>query len=56
MRKRSNREQVILEYIKSCVEKGLPPTIREICAEFNIKSTSTVHRYLKMLEEQFFHG
>lgn len=28
-----------------------PPTVREICAAAGIKSTSTVHAYLKTLEE-----
>lgn len=28
-----------------------PPTVREICAETGIKSTSCVHRYLRQLEE-----
>ena len=31
---------------------GYPPTVREICAELDIRSTSTVHRYLKELEAE----
>ncbi len=31
--------------------QGLPPTVREICSACSIKSTSTVHRILDMLEE-----
>ena len=31
---------------------GYPPTVREICAELGIRSTSTVHRYLKELEAE----
>lgn len=31
---------------------GYPPTVREICAELDIRSTSTVHRYLKELESE----
>ena len=31
---------------------GYPPTVREICAELDIRSTSTDHRYLKELEAE----
>ena len=29
----------IYAYIKERIEEGIPPTIREICSELNIKST-----------------
>lgn len=28
----------------------IPPTVREICRDLQIKSTSSAHRYLKSLE------
>lgn len=41
----------IFAYISEYIEQvGYPPTVREICAELGIRSTSTVHRYLKELE------
>lgn len=41
----------IFAYISEHIEQvGYPPTVREICAELGIRSTSTVHRYLKELE------
>lgn len=41
----------ILSYIEESIDDGIPPSVREICQTLNIKSTSTVHRYLKLLEE-----
>ncbi|MEF9853838.1 MAG: transcriptional repressor LexA [Hydrogenoanaerobacterium sp.] len=43
--------QGVLEYINERICEGVPPSVREICADLNIKSTSTVHKYLKQLEE-----
>lgn len=41
----------IFAYISEHIaDVGYPPTVREICAELGIRSTSTVHRYLKELE------
>ena len=49
------REQRILEYMKKEIrEKGYPPTVREICAALNIKSTSTCHKDIASLEAQGF--
>jgi len=46
------RQFDVLEYIKTQMrEKSYPPSVREICAAVNIKSTSTVHGHLKKLEE-----
>lgn len=51
----NEREQRILEYMKKEIrEKGYPPTVREICAALNIKSTSTCHKYIARLEQQGF--
>ena len=41
----------ILDYITREISDGVPPSVREICAALQIKSTSTVHKYLKELEE-----
>ncbi|NLK70817.1 MAG: transcriptional repressor LexA [Clostridiales bacterium] len=41
----------IYNYIKERIEEGIPPTIREICTDLNIKSTSTVHKYISILTE-----
>jgi len=41
----------IYGYIKERIEGGIPPTIREICSDLNIKSTSTVHKYIGILTE-----
>ena len=47
----NNREK-ILKYIKNeIVTKGIPPTIREICDEVGLKSTSSVQYHLNILEE-----
>ncbi len=45
------RHQKILEYLRERVDKGYPPSIREICEAANISSTSVVTYYLKQLEE-----
>lgn len=39
----------IYEYIKSYIESGYSPTVREICSALDIKSTSTVHKYINIL-------
>jgi len=49
------KEIRILEYIQTAMsEHGYCPTVREICQGLNIRSTSTVHRYLNRLEEKGF--
>ena len=50
------RKQVeIYEFLKEYTEeKGYPPAVREICEAVSLKSTSTVHRYLKELEKKGF--
>ena len=52
MGKQEIMEKWILDYINERISEGVPPSIREICADLSIKSTSTVHRYLKTLEEK----
>ena len=46
MRKVTENEKMVFEFIKDHIEEGYPPTVREICAEFGFKSTSTAHRYI----------
>ncbi|MDR0424989.1 MAG: transcriptional repressor LexA [Clostridiales Family XIII bacterium] len=47
------RERQILDYMKSELKKkGYPPTVREICAAIDIKSTSTAHNDLAQLERK----
>lgn len=47
------REKKILEFMeKEILEKGYPPTVREICHAVNIKSTSTAHKDINSLVEK----
>ena len=49
------RQIDILNYMgKEIDEKGYPPTVREICAALDIKSTSTVHKDIATLEKYGF--
>lgn len=49
----TRREAQILEYIKEHVrEKGYPPAVREIGRAVGLSSTSTVHSYLRRLEQK----
>lgn len=57
MRKKNNpnelttREKSILEFIRQKIwDSGFPPTVREIGEAVGLRSTSTVHNYLKRLE------
>lgn len=51
-RKITEKQQEILEYIKSCIlSKGYPPAVREICEAVHLKSTSSVHSHLETLEK-----
>ena len=47
----NDKARRILDYITKEIGDGVPPSVREICAALQIKSTSTVHKYLKELEE-----
>lgn len=48
----TKKQQAVLAFLQQRAQDGLPPTVREICAAAGIKSTSTVHAYLKTLEEE----
>ena len=53
MKKSEQRQQDILNFMKKNIaEKGYSPTVREICAALKVKSTSTVHSDIKVLEQQ----
>lgn len=55
MERLKQRQKDILEYMgKEIDEKGYPPTVREICNALGIKSTSTVHKDISILEEYGF--
>jgi repressor LexA len=48
----SNKQREILEYLKSqIINKGYPPSVREICEAVRLKSTSSVHSHLETLEK-----
>lgn len=42
----SPKASQIYEYIVDRISNDISPTVREICRDLNIKSTSTVHRYI----------
>ena len=44
-------QQKVYDYLRKEAPKGIPPTVREICAATGLKSTSTVHAHLKTLEK-----
>ena len=48
----SEKQREILEFIKDCIlQKGYPPSVREICSAVKLRSTSSVHAHLGALEE-----
>nr|WP_283674120.1 transcriptional repressor LexA [Butyricicoccus sp. Marseille-Q5471] len=52
MKKISAKQQRILDFISEfSLEHGYPPSVREICAEMDLRSPSTVHAHLKKLQE-----
>jgi len=49
----TEREKKVITYMRTWVKKkGYPPTVREICRDLDIKSTSTVHKTIEALEEK----
>ncbi len=51
MKKGDEKLNEIYNYLQQFIsENGFPPSVREIGAKFNIKSTSTVHYYLEKLK------
>lgn len=48
----SAKQQEILDYIKNeILNRGYPPSVREICQAVHLKSTSSVHAHLETLEK-----
>lgn len=48
----SEKQREILEYMKEqCLQKGYPPSVREICQAVSLSSTSSVHAHLNTLEK-----
>lgn len=46
------KQREILEFMKSQIlEKGYPPSVREICEAVRLRSTSSVHAHLETLEK-----
>ncbi len=48
----SKKQQEILDYLKhEILNRGFPPSVREICEAVNLRSTSSVHSHLEALEK-----
>ena len=47
----SEKQQAVYNFLVKEMAGGFPPTVREICLATGIKSTSTVHAILSVLEE-----
>ena len=48
----TKKQKEILEFIKAQIlQRGFPPSVREICDAVNLKSTSSVHSHLETLEK-----
>lgn len=53
MGKIQSKLDAVHDYVKKFQsENGYPPSVREIAKDLNIKSTATVHYYLKKLEDR----
>ena len=51
--KDTDKKKKILDFVnRQVMEKGYPPSVREICKAVGFKSTSTVHAYLSSLEDE----
>ncbi len=52
MKAMSPKRMQIYNYIAQCVaDRGYPPSVREICDEVGLSSTSTIHAHLTALEK-----
>lgn len=47
----TEKQLKVYNYLVKKISEGFPPTVREICFATGIKSTSTVHAILNVLEE-----
>ena len=51
----TDKQKEILEFMKQeILNKGYPPTVRDICEAVKLKSTSSVHSHLETLEKNGF--
>lgn len=48
----NEKAKLIYDYIVDRISNDISPTVREICSDLRIKSTSTVHRYINELCEE----
>ncbi len=48
----SKKQRVVYESIKKFISNGTVPTVREICEDTGLSSTSTVHSHLRTLERK----
>ena len=48
----NEKAQMIYRYIRERIDDGYAPTVREICSALDIRSTSTVHRYINLLVDE----
>ena len=51
MERLTKSQQKVYDFLVKEAPKGVPPTVREICAATGLHSTSTVHAHLKTLEK-----
>ena len=50
--KMSKTRKKVFDYIRDTIDqKGVAPSVREICRAVDVKSTSTVQYHIKALEE-----
>ena len=48
--KLTEKQRQILEYLKQeILQRGFPPSVREICEAVSLRSTSSVHAHLETL-------
>lgn len=47
----TEKQLKVYNFLVKALGNGIPPSVREICKELGIKSTSTVHGILSVLEE-----
>lgn len=49
----TRKQLEVLNTIKDYIDReGIPPTVRELCDIVGLKSSSTMHGYIKRLENQ----
>lgn len=48
----TEKQETVYRYLVKKLATGIPPTVREICDATGIKSTSTVHSVLNVLEQE----